>query len=1055
LLGARNPLSEGSGILIDMTQPKFLPLARIDSVRNLSLQNAQLQAVNLPAEAVATVIGSPGSGKTSCLKARFLHLVDMGAKPEQVVVIAQSRDSANLYRDQLALELQSATAGPVAKTLTSLAFSILVDRARQSNSPKPTLLSGSEQDAMLQEIIQSQDPEIWPKQLDATVRSLTGFRTELRDLIAVAIEHGITPSKLAQLSKDQNVAQWQAASICYQRYLELQNSAELQRYDSASLLREAALVVASSEDVPDSISSIKALLVDDAQELTPAAAEFIFALTQKGAGVSFFGDPDVATLSFRVANPKAMTLLAERIASSKSKTAETIYLEPSHQVRPSEISLALAKVSAQIEVARAGRQRKGLTSSSKEQVSEGALVAKVFRSRTDELAYVAGALRRRHLFDEVAWSNMAVVARSRPELDALALVLSSHSVPVRVTGSATALKSDHAAGQLLELAAFCLSDEPITSTKAEQLLLSEVCGLDALSLLRLKRSLRRAHEDLELTSDELLLAAISEPGMIALVRSQEARKVEKFIRLLDETRALAKEPDSTTESVLWNLISGTALMDRWVVASRGVSELSMQAGKNLDSVMALFAAAARFTERNPDSRPLDFVLDQLAREIPEDSLALNNQSGEYVSLLTPSGLIGRSFDTVSLPGLIEGVWPNLKPRSSLLGAQALDALATGEIDNTSELTKSELSGELRMFNKALGAARSRVLVTATDQEEEQISQFVALVNGSIPETESAIPRSLTLRSLAGDMRRELASGTGDSFELAMGLARLASANVPGSDPSNWYGLLPISTDEPLTDLATDLVRVRPSQLDSYLKCPLHWFLQNHGGRSDSFSASLGTLVHEVFEVTTSSDLAELQKLTDSRWHSLEFEADWLEDLGKRRANKMLSNLASYLKQFEDQGSIVLGREQNFRFEFDYVRVQGQVDRIEKHANGTIMIVDLKTGSQAPSEVDTASNPQLALYQMALLEGGFEDIGKVNEDQLAGAKLLIVGGEKSTERPQPAMTDETSANFKKLLLETTQGMAKQVFVAQLSNHCDADREYGTCKLHLTRAVSYVG
>lgn len=1041
--------------MFDMTQPKFVPLSHIDSVRDLSLDNTQLEAVNLPAEAVVTVIGSPGSGKTTCLKARFLHLVDKGAKPEQVVVIAQTRDSANLYRDQLALEFQGATAGPVAKTLTSMAFSILVEKARKSNAPKPTLLSGSEQDAMLQEIIKNLDPEIWPKQLDATVRSLTGFRTELRDLIAVAIEHGITAAKLADLAKDQNVSQWQAASIVFEKYLEKQNSAELQRYDSASLLREAAAVVASATDLPESISSIKTLLVDDAQELTPAAAEFIYALTQKGAGVSFFGDPDVATLSFRVANPKAMILLAERIASSKSVTAKTIYLEPKHVVRPADISLALANVSSQIEVARAGRQRKGLAVSSKQQAAGEALTAKVFRSRTDELAYVAGALRRRHLFDGIAWSNMAVIARSRPELDALALVLSSHSVPVRVSGTATALKSDHAAGQLLELAAVCLSDEPLTFAQAEQLLLSEFCGLDALSLLRLKRSLRRAHEELEVSSDEILLAAISEPALIAKVRSQEARKVEKFIGLIDETRTLAKEPESTTEAVLWNLISGTSLMDRWVVASRGVSELAMQAGKNLDSVMALFAAAARFTERNPASSPLDFVLDQLAREIPEDSLALNNYSGEFVSLLTPSGLIGRSFDTVVLPGLIEGVWPNLKPRSSLLGAQALDALASGEIENISELTKSELSGELRMFNKALGAARSKVLVTATDQEEEQISQFLTLVNGSIPETESAIPRSLTLRSLAGDMRRDLASGSGDSAELAMGLARLASANVPGTDPSSWYGLLPISTEEPLTDLATDLVPVRPSQLDSYLKCPLHWFLQNHGGRTDSFSASLGTLVHEVFELSRSSDRAELQRLTDSRWHSLEFEADWLEELGKRRANKMLANLASYLKKFEEQGSVVLGREQNFRFEFDHVRVQGQVDRIEQHENGTIMIVDLKTGHQAPSEADTASNPQLALYQMALLEAGFEEIGKINEDQLAGAKLLIVGGDNYTERSQPAMTQETSANFKKLLLETTQGMAKQVFVAQLSNHCEADREYGTCKLHLTRAVSYVG
>ena len=1041
--------------MIYMTEPKFVPLARIDSVRQLVLQESQLRAVNLPPDAIATVIGSPGAGKTTCLKARFLHLIDKGAKPEQVVVIAQTRDSANLYRDQLALELQGATAGPAAKTLTSLAFSVVVDRARKNNAPTPTLLSGSEQDAMLQRIIQTQDPAIWPKQLDSTVRSLTGFRTELRDLIAVAIEHGITPSKLAELAMVQNVAQWQAASICYQQYLELQNSAESQKYDSASLLREAARIVSGEQDLPEAITQIKTLLIDDAQELTPAAAEFIFSLTQKGAGVSFFGDPDVATLSFRVANPKAMILLAEKIASSKSVLSETIYLEPIHPLRPPELSLALAKVSSQIEVARAGRQRKGLTPSNKAELADEGLAAKVFRSRTDELAFVAGVLRRRHLFDGVSWSNMAVVARSRPELDALALVLSSHSVPVRVSGSATAMKSDHASGELLRLALVCLSEEPITLAKAEELLVSEVCGLDALGLLRLKRSLRKAHQDLDATSDELLLSAMSEPALVSLLRSPEARKAEKFIRLIDETRKLANEPDATTEAVLWNLISGTSLMDRWVIASRGVSELAMQAGKNLDSVMALFAAAARFTERNPESKPIDFVLDQLSREVPEDSLALNNYSGDYVSLLTPSGLIGRSFDTVVLPGLIEGVWPNLKPRSSLLGAQALDALAAGEIQNVSELTKSELSGELRMFNKALGSARSKVLVTATDQEEEQISQFVTLVHGSIPEPETVIPRSLTLRSLAGDMRRELAAGTGDQTELAMGLARLAAANVPGSDPASWYGLLPLSSEEPLTDLASEKVMVRPSQLQSYLKCPLHWFLQTHGGRSDSFSASLGTLVHEVLETTTSSEICELQELTDSRWHSLEFEADWLEDLGKRRAAKMLANLSSYLRQFEEQGSVVLAKEQNFRFEFDHVRVAGQVDRIEKYENGTIMIVDLKTGSAAPSESDTASNPQLALYQMALLEGGFDEIGKIDQDQLAGAKLLIVGGDKFTERPQPAMNDTTSSKFKTMLIETTEGMAKQVFVAQISNHCEAEREQGSCKLHLTRAVSYVG
>jgi hypothetical protein len=54
-----------------------------------------------------------------------------------------------------------------------------------------------------------------------------------------------------------------------------------------------------------------------------------------------------------------------------------------------------------------------------------------------------------------------------------------------------------------------------------------------------------------------------------------------------------------------------------------------------------------------------------------------------------------------------------------------------------------------------------------------------------------------------------------------------------------------------------------------------------------------------------------------------------------------------------------------------------------------------------------------------------------------------------------MSEETSKGFKKLLMETTESMARQVFVAELSNHCESEREYGSCKLHLTRAVSYVG
>ena len=1038
-----------------MTDPRFILKPRLESVDSFALSPSQLAASNLPAGSVATVFGSPGSGKTSALVARFLHLVRSGTSASEIVVIAATRESANTLRDQLALEHQGATEGPLAKTLTSLAFSILASRAKQAGELAPVLVSGSEQDQIIKDVLEK-DETSWPKNLDAQVRALTGFRTELRDLIAACLEHGIDSKMLAELGKTQNLPEWIAAADVFHQYLLRLHTDGRARFDSASLLREAATAVSSLDALPHSLLGLTAILVDDAQELTPAAAAFLFELTRFGAGVGLFGDPDSATLGFRVANPRAMSELAEAIASRAKVRVEKIFLEPTHAVRRPEISLALSKISAQIEVARAGRQRKGLTPpASLAEQGEG-LSVKVFRSESEELSFVAGLLRRRHLFDSVPWSSMAVVARSRPALERLALALSGESVPIRIMGSASSLRDEHASGQLLALAQICLSHEQVSADRAVEILTSELAGLDQLGVLRLRRSLRKQSEDFETTSDQLLEEAFANPNVLSLIRTAEARAAEKMVRLMISVGELGATPGTTAEAVLWQLVSETKILKRWTELSRGVSEVSLQAGRNLDSILGLFAAAVRYAERNPDSKALSFIQDQLNREIPEDSLALNNRSQEQVLLLTPSGLIGRRFDTLVLPGLSEGVWPNLKPRSSLLGANALDALMAGEVSLASELKRSELTGELRMFNKAAGACSERLVMTATESQEEQLSQFLPLIVGTYPETETAVYKTHTLRSLVGNLRRELASGESlDNSEAAFGLARLAAAGVPGAKPSSWYGLLPVSTTEPLTDLVSETLQIRPSQLDNYLKCPLHWFIETHGGSAGSFSASLGSLIHEVLEVSQSSELAELEKLKLSRWNSLEFEADWLEELGKRQAARMLTNLASYLRQFEVAGGKVLAKEQNFSFDLGNIQVRGQVDRIEQLADGNVVIVDLKTGKLAATALETETNPQLALYQMAVLEGGFEQVENLNPEALAGAKLLIVGGAKFTERNQPAMGESESARFKKLLLDSSEGMSRPVFIAQLSNHCEQEREFGSCSLHLTPAVSYVG
>ena len=203
-----------------MTDPRFILKQQLVSVKSFELSPSQLSASTLPYSSVGTIFGSPGSGKTSALVARFLHLVESGISPPEIVVIAATRESANTLRDQLALEYQGASEGPLAKTLTSLAFSILASDAKRTGELAPVLVSGSEQDQMLKEILEENDGTSWPKNLDSGVRLLTGFRTELRDLIAASLEHGLTPAKLTELGKAQNLPQWAAAAEVFESYLQ-------------------------------------------------------------------------------------------------------------------------------------------------------------------------------------------------------------------------------------------------------------------------------------------------------------------------------------------------------------------------------------------------------------------------------------------------------------------------------------------------------------------------------------------------------------------------------------------------------------------------------------------------------------------------------------------------------------------------------------------------------------------------------------------------------------------------------------------------------------------
>jgi superfamily I DNA/RNA helicase/RecB family exonuclease len=1019
------------------------------------LDAAQSEVLALPDGASAAVLGAPGTGKTTTLvEALAERVLGRGYTTAEVLALSASRTSATALRDRIALRLGVPTNGPLARTATSLAFQLVGERARRDGLEPPRLLTGGEQDRIIAELLAGHIEDgagpVWPEPLVEEVRGLRGFRTELRELMARCAERGVTPSRLSELGAITGHDEWRAAARFIAEYQLVVDSYRGGFVDSAELIASAVGVVRDGS----SLDGVRAVFVDDMHEATVATLALLRALAERGVAIIAFGDPDVASTTFRGAEATALGQLQSRLGVPVTR----FVLTTAHRQSPALRQLT-ARATERIGAAAAGVQRvaaAGRPDAADPERPE--IVRLVAASAPSEAARLARKLRERHLLDGVPWSEMAVIVRSGAHVPALARALAVAEVPTTTSVAGRPLREDFAARQLITVAGVEVGAVELTPVVATELLLGPFGGLDGVSLRRLRLALRQ--EELagegNRPGDELLVEALEHPAHLATVDASHARRAGRLAETLRSGREKAAS-GATIEELLWHTWERSGLAGRWLEQSERSGIVADEANRHLDGVVALFTAARRFVERYPERPASDFVVELLGAEVPEDTLAART-SGGAVLVCTPSAAVGREFDVVAVSGLQESVWPNLRLRGSLLHPQELADALEGRTTETEDERAEVLGDELRMFALAVSRARGQVLLTATANDDEQPSPFLRLAGDLAVDDTDDTAHPLSLRGMVGRLRRRLA--TTGSPDAAEALARLADAGVEGADPASWYGLAEPSTDEPLVDLDDPeaVVRVSPSRLETFEKSPLAWFVDTMASSPSGLAAGIGTVVHAVMEEASTSDdgdlsLERLWHGIERRWSELAFESPWLEEKERRRTRTLTAGVSEYLRDFERAGGTLLGSEGAFELTIGRALVRGTIDRVERTPDGTVVIVDLKTGNRTPSAAEAVEHAQLGAYQLALEHGAVEQAGDLPS---GGAKLLFVAkgvrGKAYREVVQDRVDPEGLRRLKERVARAAEGMAASNFagVVDLGDR-DPHAKY-EYRIHLVPAVS---